>query len=95
MIDDSSEPRATRIERVLAALRERFGEWVIDRLRDARPRLGKSTISTGSLGLDMATGLGGVPRGRLTEFSGPPTSGKSPFAFHTLANAQRQRGFAR
>ena len=93
MIDDSSESRAARIERVLATLRERFGDWIIYRLRDARPRLGEPAISTGSLGLDRATGLGGVPRGRLSEFFGPATSGKSTLAFQVLANAQRQQGF--
>ena len=93
MIECSGEPRAVRIERVLAALRERFGDWIIYRLRDARPGLAERAISTGSLGLDRATGRGGVPRGRLTEFFGPATSGKSTLASHVLANAQRQRGF--
>lgn len=94
MLDRSSETRAARLEQVLAALRERFGDWIIYRLRDARPPIGAPAISTGSLGLDRATGIGGVPRGRLTELCGPPTSGKSTLAFHVLANAQRERGFA-
>lgn len=93
MLDRSSETRAARLEQVLAALRERFGDWIIYRLRDARPSIGAPALSTGSLGLDRATGVGGVPRGRLTELCGPPTSGKSTLAFHVLANAQRERGF--
>jgi len=93
MLDRSSETRAARLEQVLAALRERFGDWIIYRLREARPSIGAPAISTGSLGLDRATGIGGVPRGRLTELCGPPTSGKSTLASHVLANAQRERGF--
>ncbi|MBI2941312.1 MAG: hypothetical protein HYY04_12830 [Chloroflexi bacterium] len=92
-VELGKETRAARLEQVLAELRRRFGEWIIYRLREARPRLGELTISTGSLGLDRATRIAGVPRGRLTEFSGPPTSGKSALAFHVLANAQRQQGF--
>jgi recombination protein RecA len=50
-------------------------------------------ISTGALSLDLATGLGGFPRGRIVELFGPASSGKSILAFHLLANAQRQHGF--
>lgn len=93
MINHPSEARAERLERVIKELRQRFGEWIIYRLQDARAHIGASAISTGSLGLDQATGIGGVPRARLTEFSGQPTSGKSAVAFHVLASAQRQQGF--
>lgn len=88
------DTQAERLELALAALRERFGEWIVYRLRDARPAVGEKTVSTGSLGLDCATGIGGVPRGRITELYGPPTSGKSTLAGHVLANAQRGGGFA-
>ncbi len=91
--DRSAEARAARLEQVLEALRRRFGEWVIYRLREARPVVGARAVSTGSLGPDRATGMGGAPRGRLAELCGPPTSGKSTLAFHALANAQRERGF--
>jgi recombination protein RecA len=93
MGERSGVTRATRLEQALEALRRRFGEWIIYRLREARPAVGALAVSTGSLGLDLATGIGGVPRGRLTELCGPPTSGKSTLAFHVLANAQRERGF--
>ncbi|HVC34978.1 MAG TPA: ATPase domain-containing protein [Chloroflexota bacterium] len=91
------DPSPDREERLQAALRElerRFGPWVVYRLKDARPPLGDSAISTGSLSLDLATGIGGFPRGRIAELIGPPSSGKSTLAFHFLANAQRQSGFA-
>jgi recombination protein RecA len=91
---DGYATRAARLDRVLEALRARFGDWIIYRLREARPAHGAPALSTGSLGLDRATGLGGLPRGRLTELSGPPTSGKRALAAHVLADAQRGRGFA-
>ena len=91
---DPDEGRAERLERALEKLRRRFGEWIVYRLRDARPSVGESSVPTGSLGLDRATGIGGVPRGRIAELCGPPTSGKGTLAGHILANAQRGGGFA-
>lgn len=86
--------RAERLERALEALRERFGPWIVYRLAEARPATGQKAVSTGTLGLDRATGVGGVPRGRITELAGPPTSGKGTLAAHVLANAQHHGGFA-
>ncbi len=85
--------REERLQTVLRELERRFGPWIVYRLKDARPTLGDLAISTGSLSLDLATGIGGFPRGRITELIGPASSGKSTLAFHLLANAQRQRGF--
>jgi recombination protein RecA len=86
--------RAERLERALEALRERFGPWIVYRLREARPAIGEKVLPTDSVGLDRATRIGGVPRGRITELSGPPTSGKGTLAGHILASAQRGGGFA-
>ncbi len=91
---DAEQTRAERLERAVEALRERFGQWIVYRLRDARPAVGERTIPTGSLGLDRATGIGGVPRARVTELSGPPTSGKGTLATHIIANAQTNGEFA-
>ncbi len=91
---DAAETRAERLERAVEVLRERFGPWIVYRLREARPAVGKKAVPTGSLGLDRATRIGGVPRGRITELSGPPTSGKGTIAAHILANAQENGGFA-
>jgi recombination protein RecA len=91
---DAERARAERLERALEALRERFGPWIVYRLRDARPAVGERSVPTGSLGLDRATGISGVPRGRISEISGPSTSGKSTLASHILANAQANGGFA-
>ena len=93
--------RGEHNERLAATLHElerRFGPWIVYRLRDARPTVGGSrgnsgAIGTGALSLDLATGIGGFPRGRISEVIGPTGSGKSVLTFHLLANAQRERGF--
>jgi recombination protein RecA len=93
--------RGERNERLRIALQElerRFGSWIVYRLRDARPRVSgprgnAGAISSGSLSLDLATGIGGFPRGRIAEVIGPSGSGKSVLTFHLLANAQHERGF--
>lgn len=93
--------REARLETVLRELERRFGPWIVYRLRDSRrPSLGPASgddaarvISSGSVGLDHAIGIGGFPRGRIAELIGPPTAGKSILAYHLLANAQRQGGF--
>lgn len=99
MRDRSDAPRDERLQTVLRELERRFGSWIVYRLKDARPAArsaggaSRSAISTGALSLDLATGVGGFPRGRIVELVGPPSSGKSVLAFHLLANAQHQRGF--
>lgn len=86
--------RDERLRAVLHELERRFGPWIVYRLKDARPSAGCSAaISSGALSLDLALGIGGYPRGRITEIDGPASSGKSVLSFHLLASAQRQRGF--
>lgn len=87
-----------RLQVALQELERRFGPWIVYRLRDSRPKVSGSrgnngAISTGALSLDLATGIGGFPRGRISEVTGPPGSGKSVLTFHLLANAQREHGF--
>src|SRR5215472_3948343 len=94
----STPERAERLRVVLRELERRFGPWVVYRLRDRLLRSADAdvgrAIPSGSLALDLATGIGGFPRGRITELVGPPSSGKSVLAAHLLANAQRAGGFA-
>lgn len=73
---------------VIKVLRAKFGEGVVMRMSDGviKP---VATISTGSLGLDIATGVGGFPRGRIVEVYGPESSGKTTLALHTIAEAQK------
>jgi len=78
---------------VLEQIKKRYGEGSIMWLGQA-PHLDVATIPTGSLGLDIALGIGGVPRGRIVEIFGPESSGKTTLALHLIAEAQKQGGTA-
>ena len=82
------------LEEVLRALERRFGKRVVYRLSQARPKFGEHAVSTGSLGLDLATGRGGVPRGRLATVDGPESSGKTTIGYEVVAAAQTDGGLA-
>ena len=79
---------------VLGEIEKQFGKGAIMRLgaegEGARPDAG--VVSTGSLGLDIALGTGGLPRGRIVEVYGPESSGKTTLALHAIAEAQRAGG---
>ena len=77
----------------LAPLEKQFGKGSVMRLGES-PRRAVETISTGSLALDIALGVGGVPRGRITEIHGAESSGKTTIAYHIVAEAQRAGGVA-
>src|SRR5579871_6637816 len=81
---------------VLGEIEKQFGKGAIMRLgaegEGARPEVG--VVSTGSLGLDIALGIGGLPRGRIVEVFGPESSGKTTLALHVIAEAQRAGGCA-
>ncbi len=72
-------------------IKQRFGEGAIMKLKEARP-VDVDVIPTGSISLDLALGVGGVPRGRVIEIYGPESSGKTTLALHILAEAQKQNG---
>lgn len=75
----------------IKAIQTKFGEGAIMKLGEA-PKVDVSTISTGSIGLDIALGIGGVPRGRIIEIFGPESSGKTTLALHIVAEAQKTGG---
>jgi len=79
---------------VLAQIQKEFGEGAIMRLGDEETKVSIPCISTGSFTLDMALGIGGVPRGRVVEVFGPESSGKTTLVLHIIANAQRNGGLA-
>ncbi len=87
----NKQDRDRTLENTLATLNKRFGEGVIMRLGDAY-HLQVDVIPTGSLSLDIALGVGGVPRGRVIEVYGPESSGKTTLCQHIVAEAQRQGG---
>jgi len=79
------------IEDTIKSLQSRFGDEIIMKLGD-KPHVGINAISTGSLGLDIALGVGGLPRGRIIEIFGPESSGKTTLALHVIAEAQKKGG---
>ncbi len=86
-----SQGRERQLENTLANLNKRFGDGVIMRLGDAA-HMQVEAIPTGSLSLDIALGVGGVPRGRVVEIYGPESSGKTTLCQHIIAEAQERGG---
>jgi recombination protein RecA len=91
MNNDSANGRTKALEKTLDGLTKRFGEGAIMRLGDAL-HMQVESIPTGSLSLDIALGVGGVPRGRVIEVYGPESSGKTTLAQHIVAEAQQRGG---
>ena len=94
---DTSAPDAAKravLEKAVGDILKRYGEGSIMKLGEAHNMLSTDSISTGSLSLDIALGVGGVPRGRITEIFGPEASGKTTLCQHIVAEAQRRGGTA-
>ena len=83
--------KANDLDEIIEEIREKFGEGAIMRLGEAK-RVDVDVIPSGSISLDLALGVGGVPRGRIIEIFGPESSGKTTLALHILANAQKMGG---
>lgn len=88
-----SDERAQALERALAALDKQFGRGTIMKLGD-QSKMKVDVVSTGCLDLDMALGVGGIPRGRIIEIYGPESSGKTTVALHVIAEVQKTGGIA-
>ena len=89
----AEEGREKALEIVLSNIKKRFGEGAIMRLGEAT-HLDVEVIPTGSIALDIALGVGGIPRGRVTEIYGPEMAGKTTLVYHIMAEAQRMGGVA-
>ena len=87
----AADGRQKALETTLAGLNKRYGDGVVMRLGEAT-RLQVEAIPTGSLSLDIALGVGGLPRGRIVEIYGPESSGKTTLCLHAIAQAQRSGG---
>ena len=87
------EARKMMLKKALNDISKRYGEGSIMRLGEAK-QMEIEVIPTGSLGLDLALGVGGIPRGRITEIYGPESSGKTTICLHVVAEAQKQGGTA-
>src|ERR1700684_691389 len=90
--DDADKQRA--LEAALAQIDRAFGKGSVMKLGDKGKIVEIESVSTGSLGLDMALGIGGLPKGRIVEIYGPESSGKTPLAPHVVAEVQKAGGTA-
>jgi recombination protein RecA len=86
--------RQRALDLALSQIEKQFGKGAIMKLGEASAKMQVEAISTGALGLDIALGIGGVPRGRVVEIYGPEASGKTTLAYHVIAEAQRDGGVA-
>lgn len=92
-VDKKSNDKKTALESALKQIEKQYGQGAIMRLGENR-HLKVDAISTGSLTLDLATGIGGLPKGRIIEIYGPESSGKTTLALHCVAEAQKAGGEA-
>jgi len=92
MADTRTDPKGKALDIAVSQLEKQFGRGTLVRLGDDHFDRRAKAISTGSLSLDIATGVGGMPRGRVVEVFGPESSGKTTLALHVVANAQKAGG---
>ena len=88
-----SEEKKKALDTAISQIEKAFGKGTIIKMGE-NPKMNVQTVSTGSLGLDMALGVGGIPRGRIVEIYGPESSGKTTIALHCVAEVQKLGGEA-
>lgn len=88
------ENKLKALEAALSQIEKQFGKGAVMKLGDSAANMSIETVPTGSLSLDLALGLGGVPKGRIIEVYGPESSGKTTIALHIVAEVQKQGGIA-
>ena len=82
------------LDAAIAKLEKDFGKGTVMKLGDPGAQVAVETVPTGSLSLDIALGLGGVPKGRIIEIYGPESSGKTTVALHMISEVQKRGGIA-
>jgi recombination protein RecA len=92
IVEGSSMDKSKALDAALSQIERNFGKGSIMRLGKRPKSVEAETVSTGSLGLDIALGIGGLPRGRVIEIYGPESSGKTTLALHCVAEAQKKGG---
>src|SRR2546429_1403913 len=93
MADEKSDAkRQAALKGALAQIEKQYGKGSVMRMGDPGARVAVDAIPTGALALDIALGIGGVPRGRIVEIFGPESSGKTTLVYHVLAEAQQLGG---
>ena len=88
------EEKITALNNAVAAIEKNFGKGSVMKLGDTSAQINVEAIPTGSISLDVALGVGGVPRGRIVEIYGPESSGKTTVALHMIAEVQKRDGIA-
>ena len=92
--EDIREDKLRALDAAVAKIEKEFGKGSIMKLGDSNAHMNVETVPTGSLSLDIALGLGGVPKGRIIEVYGPESSGKTTVALHMVAEVQKRGGIA-
>ena len=87
-----NENKNLALEGAISQIEKNFGKGSVMKLGENDQNIDIQSISTGSLGLDIALGIGGFPKGRIIEIYGPESSGKTTLALHAIAEAQKQGG---
>ncbi len=93
-VNKNNTDREKALEAAMSQIQKQFGKGAVMKLGDDDAKLNIEAISTGSMSLDLATGIGGVPRGRIVEIYGPESSGKTTLTLHIIAEAQKNGGKA-
>lgn len=93
-VDSQAAGKKAAIEAAMAQIQKQYGTGSVMRLGERAERMIKEIISTGSLALDLALGVGGLPKGRIIEIYGPEASGKTTICLHVIAEAQKKGGVA-
>src|SRR5512143_1368340 len=92
LVEGSSMDKSKALDAALSQIERAFGKGSIMKLGKNDKSMDVAVVSTGSLGLDIALGVGGLPRGRVVEIYGPESSGKTTLALQTVAEAQKKGG---
>ena len=90
----AQEDKLKALDAALAQIEKQFGKGSVMKLGDSGANMNIETVPTGSLSLDIALGLGGIPKGRVIEIYGPESSGKTTVALHMVAEVQKRGGIA-
>jgi len=91
---DDKDERGAALTRAIEGIKKKYGDTVLMRVGDEKMRADVDVVPTGCLSLDLALGVGGIPRGRIVEIYGPESSGKTTLALHLVAEAQKRGGNA-
>ena len=89
-----NEEKQKALEAALSHIEKQYGKGSVMKLGEPGAHMQVETVPTGSLGLDIALGVGGVPKGRIVEIYGPESSGKTTVALHMVAEVQKRGGIA-